>query len=209
MPVKPWNKTFDASQDGPMCIQSFPGYNKSDISEDCLRINVYTKDLNPTKLKPVIFYIHGGAFRLRSGQSNLETGPEYLMDKEIVLVSFNHRLGILGFLSTGTADVPGNNGLKDQVIAMRWTRDHITKFGGDPNSVTLLGHSSGGRSITLLLLSPMTKGLFHRVVIMSGSSIAQWEIPNNQTDIAKKQASLLNCKNDTIENVMKCLRSVC
>lgn len=85
---------------------------------------------------------------------------EYLMDKEkIVLVTFNYRLGPLGFLSTGDAVIPGNMGLKDQVIAMHWVKKHISAFGGDPNKITIIGLSAGGASVQYHMLSPLTKGI--------------------------------------------------
>lgn len=139
-----------------MCPQ--PNDDESDISEDCLRLNVYTRELPPGSRKPVLVYIHPGGYYGVSGQSKNYAGPHYLMDRDIVLVTMNYRLGSLGFLSTGTEDSPGNNGLKDQVIALRWVRNHISKFGGDPNTVTLMGYSAGAMSVTLHMVSPMSKG---------------------------------------------------
>lgn len=206
MPVKPWNGTFEAVQDLPLCPQPF--LDPTEKSEDCLRLNVFTKNISITANKPVIVYIFPGGFYCGGGRSEYY-GPEYLMQRDdIVLVSINHRIAILGFLSTGTKEAPGNNGLKDQVIALRWVRDHIRSFGGDPNSVTLMGYSSGGRSITLHMVSPMSKGLFHRAIVMSGSSIAQWEIPTNQLGLVKKQARLLNCQDNNIQDMIKCLKKV-
>lgn len=80
------------------------------------------------------------------------------MDRNIVFVTINYRLGSLGFLSTGTIDAPGNNGLKDQVMALRWIRSNIANFGGDPNSVTIMGYSAGGLSVSLHMVSPMSRG---------------------------------------------------
>lgn len=122
---------------------------------------MYTKSISNIANKPVVVHIHLGAFKTGSGRND-EYGPEYLMHRgDIVLVSINHRLGLLGFLSTGTRESPGNNGLKDQVVALRWIRDHIQSFGGDPNNVILLGYSSGARSITLHMVSPMSKGKYY------------------------------------------------
>lgn len=130
------------------------------------------------------------------------------MDRDIVFVAINYRLGILGFLSTGTKEAPGNNGLKDQVIALRWIRDHISKFGGDPNSVTLMGYSAGAMSTSMHLVSPMSRGLFHKAIVMSASVTMQWEIGSNQLDLAERQARLLNCSDDSIAGVVNCLKSV-
>lgn len=204
--MKPWNETFDATKDGPMCVQFTDSSDK--ISEDCLRLNVYTRSLTPTKPRPVIIYMHPGGFYSTSSQSETTAGPEHFMDRDIVLVTINYRLGILGFLSTGTSDAPGNNGLKDQVQAFKWVRDNIDKFGGDPKSVTLMGYSAGGMSITMHLVSPMSQALFHRVIVMSGSATSQWEIPSEQMDLAKKQTRLLNCSDESIESMMDCLKKV-
>lgn len=190
-----------------MCPQ--PNKNISDVSEDCLRLNIYTRQLPTTTRKPVIVYIHPGGFYAYSGQSKNFAGPQTLMDRNIVLVTLNYRLGTLGFLSTGTKESPGNNGLKDQVIALRWIKDHISKFGGDPNSITIMGYSAGAISVTLHMVSPMSRGLFHKAIVMSGSATAQWKVPYDQIELAQKQARLLNCSdNNTIANIIDCLRTV-
>lgn len=204
-PVKAWTEVFDASQEGPACPQ--PG----DIvtSEDCLRLNVYTNEL-PDKdkevKKPVIVFFHPGGFYVRSGQSHLD-GPEYLLDKEIVLVTVNYRLGSLGFMSTGDSLLPGNLGLKDQVVALRWIRDNIKEYGGDPDSVTITGYSAGSWSVSLHLVSPMSKGLFHRAIAMSGSAIYQKPLPMEQKNLAIKQAEILDCPTDTVGNMLICMNT--
>lgn len=136
VPVKPWNGTYDATEDGPMCVQFTD--TPDQISEDCLHLNVYTRNVTPAKERPVIIYFHPGGYYETSSQSETTAGPQHFMDRDIVLVTANYRLGILGFLSTGTKEAPGNNGLKDQVEAMKWVRDNIDKFGGDRDSVTLM-----------------------------------------------------------------------
>ncbi|KAK9883514.1 hypothetical protein WA026_001690 [Henosepilachna vigintioctopunctata] len=205
VPIAKHEVIFNATQDGVVC----PQQTTEPVSEDCLLLNVYTTKLpkgaeHPTK--PVIVYIHGGGFYSLSGKSNW-VGPEYLMDRDIVLVTFNYRLGSLGFLSTGDKEAPGNNGLKDQVIALKWVKENIAAFGGDPNSVTLFGYSSGAISATLHLMSPMSKGLFHKVIISSSSALGQWPIENNQLDLAKKQAKIVGCPDDTPANIIKCLKA--
>lgn len=189
-----------------MCIQ----YGNPDrMSEDCLLLNVYTNDLNPSEKKAVILFLHPGGFYSLSSQSNYTVGPEFLMDSDVVFVSANYRLGTLGFLSTGTKDATGNFGLKDQVMALRWIRDNIKHFGGDPKTVTLMGYSAGAMSTTLHLVSPMSRGLFKRMIVMSGSTTSQWDIPYDQLHLAKKQARLLNCSDESVEAIMDCLRAVC
>ncbi|KAL9929053.1 juvenile hormone esterase [Glossina fuscipes fuscipes] len=206
-PIEQWFTIYDATFDGPMCPQ--PGLNSADVSEDCLRLNIYTKDLpsesNPNVKKPVIVFIHPGGFYSLSGQSKNFAGPHYFMDRSIVLVTFNYRLGSLGFLSTGTKEAPGNLGLKDQVLLLKWLRLHISRFGGDPSSITLLGYGAGGFSITLHLVSPMSRNLFHKAIIMSGSATGQWDFPNHQMHLAKRQAHLLQCPTGNLTDIMKCL----
>ncbi|KAK3920647.1 Esterase FE4, partial [Frankliniella fusca] len=99
-------------------------------------------------------YVHGGGFLTGSGWMY---GPEFLLDRDVVLVSFNYRLGALGFLSTGDDVIPGNFGMKDQVQLLRWVRDNIAAFGGDPDQVTIFGESAGGASVHALTLSPLAK----------------------------------------------------
>ncbi|XP_065371729.1 juvenile hormone esterase-like [Calliphora vicina] len=201
-PVKVWKpEIYDATEDGPICPQRIS--NLSYISEDCLRLNIYTKD---TKAQmPVIVYLHPGGYYSGLAVSR-NAGPENFMDRDIVLVTLNYRLGSLGFLATGTAEAPGNMGLKDQVVALRWIQQHIDKFGGDPNSVTLWGYSAGARSVGLHLMSPMARGLFHRGIIMSASPVSQFKYKTHQLDLAEKQARLLNCPVESTKEMVKCLK---
>lgn len=207
-PVTAWNGTFDATDDGPMCPQ--PAYNRSEVSEDCLRLNVYTSVIpgDNVRIRPrdVIVYIHPGGFYVFSGQSRNNAGPQNLMDRDVVLVTINYRLGSLGFISTGTKECPGNAGFKDQVMALRWVRDHISAFGGRSDSVTLMGYSAGALSNTLHMISPMSQGLFHRVIVMSASGVSQVQIPTDQVGLARKQAELLNCTTDSIDQMVECLK---
>lgn len=107
-----------------------------------------------------MFWIHGGGFTSGSGNSDIY-GPHYLIAEDVVVVTINYRLGVLGFLSLDDPklEVPGNAGLKDQVMALKWVQKNIRNFGGDPNNVTIFGESAGGSSVHFLLLSPMAKGV--------------------------------------------------
>lgn len=201
-----WNETFDATEEGPACPQP----TDKEVSEDCLRLNVYTSEIprdDNYKLKPVFVWIHAGGFQSGSSLS-VAAGGHYLLDREVVLVTMNYRLASLGFMSTGTKEMPGNNGFKDQSMALKWVRDNIIMFGGDPNSVTLIGLSAGARSATLHMISPMSKGLFHRVILMSGGVTAQWKVPPHQLHLAKKQARILNCPEDDIPTMVECLKKI-
>lgn len=204
-PIETWKpQIYDATTDGPICPQ---GYGSIDlISEDCLCLNVYTRDLK--NLKPVLVFLHPGGFYSGSGRSNLFAGPQNLMDRDIVLVTINYRLGSLGFLATGTADATGNMGLKDQVVALRWIQKHIGKFGGDCSSVTLWGYSAGSFSTGLHMMSPMSKGLFQRAIMMSSAPLGQIDFKGNQLELAQKQAQLLKCPEKPIKEMVACLKTV-
>ncbi|KAJ3625229.1 hypothetical protein MTP99_018790 [Tenebrio molitor] len=205
VPVENWNGTYNATADGPNCPQ--PATDP--VSEDCLFLNVYTTKLpdgtnNPKR--PVIVHIHPGGFYAFSGRSNW-VGPQYLMDKEVVLVTLNYRLGALGFLSLGK-ESPGNYGLKDQVVALRWIQKNIEAFGGDPGSVTLHGYSAGAWSISLHMVALMSRGLFHKAILGSGAALGQWDLPYAQLDLAKKQAQIVGCPDTTPKEIIDCLRTV-
>ncbi|XP_011645491.1 esterase FE4-like [Pogonomyrmex barbatus] len=205
IPAADWNDVYDATKEGPACT----AINVQNIMEDCLRVNVYTTKLPSTSesvKRPVLVFFHPGAFYLFSGQSSF-FGPQYLLDKDVVLVTVNHRLATLGFLSTGDSKAPGNLGLKDQVIALRWIQRNIAAFGGDPDSVTISGCSVGGLSVMLHMVSPMSKGLFHRAIAMSGSMMTTEPHPTNQLHLAKKQAELLDCPTDSTGSMLICLNS--
>ncbi|CAH0714108.1 unnamed protein product, partial [Brenthis ino] len=195
----------DASKDGPACpMPATTGYY---LDEDCLTINVYTPLKNDRKEPlPVVMFIHPGGFYSMTGRSD-RAGPHYLLDRDLVLVTINYRLGTLGFLSTGDELAPGNNGLKDQVAALKWVQRNIAAFGGDPHSVTLTGYSAGSRSVMLHIISPMSKGLFHRAISMSGSPFKVTPPRDNLYHLAVRQAELLNCPTANSTVIVDCLRT--
>ena len=158
------------------------------------------------KKRPVIVWIHGGSFS-RGGAA--EYDPDFLLDDDVVLVTIQYRLGMFGFLSTETGEAPGNYGMLDQVAALRWVKENIGAFSGDPDRVTIMGQQAGGASVHYHLLSPLTKGLFSRAVSMSGSALAWWASIKRPQEKAKKLGMLLECENyDTdMERLVDCLRS--
>ncbi|CAG4948034.1 unnamed protein product [Colias eurytheme] len=172
-PPKPdpkWSGTFDAVNENKRCPQNFT--NAFIIGdEDCLYLNVYTPLKSGNKLYPVMVFIHGGGFQDGSG-SPLIYGPEHLVKHDVILVTFNYRLGVLGFLCLGIKEAAGNMGLKDQVEALRWVKNNIKAFGGDPDNITLFGESSGAASVVYHMLSPMSTGLFNRAIMESGTAIS-------------------------------------
>lgn len=134
-------------------------------------------------------WLYGGGFT--SGQSTV-FGPDYFMEKNVVIVTVNYRVGALGFLSIEESEfqIPGNAGLKDQRLALHWIRDNIRQFGGDPNSVTMFGQSAGAASIHYHMLSDMSRGLFHKGILQSGSSLCSWTI-GTRDDKAERLARKL------------------
>lgn len=162
--------------------------------EDCLFVNVYTPSLpqNPFGKKlPVMVYIHGGGFRIGSGNAE-EFRTDLLVEKETIVVTLNYRLGVLGFLCLDVPEVPGNAGLKDQTLAMAWVKRNIKSFDGNPNNITIFGCSAGAASIEYQMLSPLSKGLFHKAILESGSTLNPWARNNNPSQLVKKLKTVLN-----------------
>ncbi|XP_018431316.1 PREDICTED: cocaine esterase-like, partial [Nanorana parkeri] len=176
-----WNGVREATEHPPMCVQD-PAIMKNLIdvfkakfvipptSEDCLYLNVFTPgDRGQDAKLPVMVFIHGGA--LVMGAAMMFEGSALSAHENVVVVSIQYRLGILGFFSSGDSQAAGNYGFLDQVEALRWVKENIADFGGDPDSVTIFGESAGGVSVSALVLSPLAKGLFHRAIAESGVAI--------------------------------------
>ncbi|KAJ1529202.1 hypothetical protein ONE63_006006 [Megalurothrips usitatus] len=190
-------------------ILSMPGMAKfmfdyiARMSEDCLYLNVYTPqasrrstELPAAELRPVAVFIHGGGFIAGNGDASLY-GADYLVELGVVVVTLNYRLGVFGFLSTNTSEAPGNAGLKDQVLALRWVRDNIRAFGGDPNSVTLYGESAGSASVAYHMMSPMSRGLFHRAILASSTAQNQYARTADHGRFSRRLAELCGADPDT------------
>ncbi|XP_046396535.1 juvenile hormone esterase-like [Ischnura elegans] len=208
--TKIWDGIKNATEDGASCPQA-SDFLSGPTSEDCLFLNVYSTklpDSNSNPQQPVLVFLHHGGWYEMSSQSSL-LGPQYIMDQDIVLVTINNRLGALGFLSTGDSEVPGNNGLKDQLQALKWVHDNIASFGGDANLVTIYGYSAGAASVQYHMASPRSAGLFHRAISSSGSALSSWAITRDPMALTRRQAKLLNCpnaENATSKQIVDCLR---
>lgn len=142
-----------------------------------------------------------------SGNSDLY-GADHLMKKDVVLVTINYRYSAFGFLSTGDKYAPGNQGLKDQVLALKWVQDNIEYFGGDKHQVTIFGHSSGSVSVDFLLLSDMTRGLFKQAILESGSSLMPCLVQPNPYPQAQKLAEKLNITYTNTKDLIEKLQAV-
>jgi len=189
-PPVPWKGERDALAYGLSTPQSDPNIKRPPAAtssvigelsdkpegEDCLVLNIWTRGLADGRKRPVMFWIHGGGFQAGSGSSQGYDGTNLCKRGDVVVVTINHRLNALGFAYFG--DIGGeefadsaNAGMLDIVHALKWVRDNIENFGGDPGRVMIFGESGGGRKVGTLLAMPSAKGLFHRAVIQSGPTI--------------------------------------
>jgi para-nitrobenzyl esterase len=190
LPEQPWTGVRDAFEYGHFAPQSrrrrgakqleffstlIPA-SKLGPSEDCLCLDVFTKGLNDGAKRPVMLWIHGGGFEQGSGGAPGYDGSGLAQHQDVVVVCVNHRLGVLGYLYLDEVLGPefagsGNVGQLDLVAALKWIRDNISAFGGDPNNVMIFGQSGGGAKVSTLLAMPSAKGLFHRAAIESGAAL--------------------------------------
>ncbi len=185
---KPWTNVYPAIWWGNSAPQDMDNryenkfgsfrdhWNYDDVSEDCLRINVFTPALNDGKKRPVLFWIHGGGFvNGNAVEQDGYNGENFARFGDVVFCSINHRLGPLGYCNLAGVGgekfaASGNVGMLDIVAALEWVRDNIANFGGDPGSVTIMGQSGGGAKVCILTAMPSAKGLFHKAVVLSGAS---------------------------------------
>uniref|UniRef100_A0A8C2RN22 Carboxylic ester hydrolase n=1 Tax=Capra hircus TaxID=9925 RepID=A0A8C2RN22_CAPHI len=200
-PKRPWPGVLNATAFQSVCYQYvdtlYPGFEGTEmwnpnreLSEDCLYLNVWTPYPRPSSPTPVLVWIYGGGFY--SGASSLDVyDGRFLTQAEgTVLVSMNYRVGAFGFLALpGSREAPGNVGLLDQRLALQWVQENVAAFGGDPASVTLFGESAGAASVGMHLLSPPSRGLFHRAVLQSGAPNGPWATVG--VGEARRRATLL------------------
>ncbi|XP_006155640.1 carboxylesterase 4A isoform X1 [Tupaia chinensis] len=217
-PLEPWEGIRDATSYPPACVQESWGqmtsmylstrkqYKWLRFSEDCLYLNIYA----PVRARgdpplPVMVWFPGGAFLV--GSASTYEGSELAAREKVVLVLLQHRLGILGFLSTGDSQARGNWALLDQVAALRWVQENIWAFGGDPDCVTLFGQSAGAMCISGLMMSPLARGLFHRAISQSGTAALKVFITANPLKVAEKIARLAGCSHSSTQILVDCLRA--
>ncbi len=213
-----WEGVLKADHHAERCLQKkdLGSFSKDGGSEDCLYLNVYTdENADPKKKRPVFVWIHGGAILVGSGS---DYNPEFLVkDGGAVVVTFNYRLGALGFLSEKHLDsekksAAVNYGSMDQTAVLRWVKENIAAFGGDPENVTISGESSGGTSVFTQIAAPSAAGLFHKAVAMSGSSVVNAyphvaaPLPHDKAqELGSGLAAALGC--DKASDTASCMRS--
>lgn len=181
-PATPWSGVREATAYGSSCPQIVTPRTRifqwlasdAPLGEDCLVLNVDTPAADSAK-RPVMVYLHGGAFALGSGSSQVYDGASLTQREDMVLVTVNHRLNLFGYLTPLANSDPrfadaGNAGMLDLVAALRWVRDNIARFGGDPGCVTIFGQSGGGAKVAILMAMAEAQGLFHRAIVQSSSS---------------------------------------
>ncbi|XP_012528299.1 esterase E4 isoform X2 [Monomorium pharaonis] len=192
VPAKPWSGDRDASKNGNMAVQINLFTHAIEGDEDCLYLNVYTTKIEPLEKRPVMVWVHGGGFFIGCGNAifNVEQYPDYIIEKDVVLVSLNYRLDVLGFLNLNDKVASGNQGLKDIVLALKWIQKNISKFGGDSENVTIFGESAGGAIVHCLALSPVTKGLFHKIIAQSGVATNPWVLTEWKNKTTNKSFQL-------------------
>lgn len=219
-PVDRWEGVLDTTTPPNSCVQiidtvfgDFPGaliWNpNTQLSEDCLYINVVAPKPRPRNAA-VMVWIFGGGFY--SGSATLDVyDPKTLVSEEnVVVVSMQYRVASLGFLYFDTGDVPGNAGLFDQLMALQWVRDNVQFFGGNPHNVTLFGESAGAVSVSVHLLSPLSRNLFSQAIMESGSATAPWAIVSREESVLRglRLAEAVGCPHSKADlaAVVDCLR---
>ncbi|XP_004431672.1 PREDICTED: liver carboxylesterase-like [Ceratotherium simum simum] len=217
-PAEPWHVVKNTTSYPLMCSQDpVAGQMLSDLftnrkeniplkfSEDCLYLNIYTPaDLTKKSRLPVMVWIHGGS--LVMGGASTYDGLPLSAHENVVVVTIQYRLGIWGFFSTGDEHSQGNWSHLDQVAALRWVQENIANFGGDPGSVTIFGESAGGLSVSVLVLSPLAKNLFHRAISESGVALIAALVKKDSKAAEQQIALFAGCKTTTSAVLVHCLR---
>ena len=219
-PADPWEGIRSSRAYGPTCPQAKrTGWYSDELGfsfcwndgfpdEDCLRVNIWTPGINDGKKRPVMVWLHGGGYSTGSGQELPSYDGRSLADKgDVVVVTLNHRLNVLGFLDLSAYGekyaASGNAGLLDMVSALDWVQDNIAAFGGDPSNVTIFGQSGGGGKVSTLLASPSAKGKFHKAIVQSGAMLrtmdSRWSRRIGAALV--EELGISPCKIDEIKNV--------
>ncbi|XP_023240592.1 acetylcholinesterase-like [Centruroides sculpturatus] len=221
VPISPWNGTLKADVKPHSCWQTldtvfgkFEGSDmwnaNTDMNEDCLKLNIWIPHPYPTS-SAVLVWIYGGGFYSGTSTLDVYNGEILAAEGDIIIISFNYRVGPFGFLYFGTSDAPGNAGMFDMIESLKWIRNNIKSFGGDPNRITLFGESAGAVAVNLLQLSCHSRHLFQNAILQSGSASSSWAVasPVRMKDIGFKFASSLKChrNKNKLTELVQCLRN--
>ncbi|XP_060095198.1 acetylcholinesterase-like isoform X1 [Heteronotia binoei] len=215
LPHKPWRHILEATNFGNACPQPVI-WDAPDVaiysantpqSEDCLFLNVWVPHPRPSTPAAILVWIHGGSYFFGTASLVVYDGAFLAATENVIVVSMNYRLGALGFLSLPPA-APGNVGLFDQQLALRWVRKNAAAFGGDPTRITIFGESAGGASVNYHLLSPGSRPLFDRAVLQSGTATASWAwvSPEEAKRRALALAELMGCTEVKDSAIVSCLQ---
>ena len=206
-PLKSWNGVRPAKEFEPIAPQNpmagaIIPHEEQPQDEDCLYLNIWTKGIDDAK-RPVMVWIHGGAFIIGSGTEAMYTGGKLASCGDIVLVTINYRLGALGFMNLdvvtkGKIPASGNEGLLDQVAAIEWVHENIAAFGGDPDNITVFGESAGGMSIGTLMSMPAAKGKFPKAILESGAANTVSDL-DEAVKMSEKYLELLGLTGNDVE----------
>lgn len=217
-PKAPWEGTLDSiSTACPQLKVPLFVIEDVDFTEDCLHLNVWVPERarQEGSKRPVLVWFHGGGFKFGSANYANYTGAVIAALTDVVVVSMNYRLSVLGFMSANTPEAPGNVGLLDQLLSLKWVQRNIESFGGDPNLVTLFGESAGAISVHAHIMSPMSEGLFKRGIMLSGTmyNIDTWDMVHESMVKGNKVANIVGCsKGGTIDlssnadEIVECFR---
>uniref|UniRef100_V5H4P2 Putative acetylcholinesterase/butyrylcholinesterase n=2 Tax=Ixodes ricinus TaxID=34613 RepID=V5H4P2_IXORI len=221
LPKAPWSKVKKTRTFGKRCLQEAPLDVPSDpyapvpkMGEDCLYLNIWSP-VTPNNSKAVMVWVHGGEFKEGSSDNPFFDGSVLAATQGVVVVSFNYRLGFLGFLNAVNVNASGNAGLYDQVLALAWIKDNIEAFGGNASRVTLFGEDAGSMAIRLHIFSPVTRGLFQRVIMQGGAFYASRGVESTSRGLLKADALAVEvgCSKSTHSlvshphDVLECLKS--
>nr|XP_048293137.1 acylcarnitine hydrolase-like [Myodes glareolus] len=214
---EPWSGVRDGTSHSAICLQNLEMMNSEGLkdmnlplpalsmSEDCLYLNIYAPaHAREGSNLPVMVWIHGGALVI--GMASMNDGSTLAAIEDVVVVTIQYRLGVLGFFSTGDQHARGNWGYLDQVAALRWVQQNIAHFGGNPDLVTIFGVSAGGTSVSSLVVSPMSKGLFHRAIMQSGVALLPDLISDTHERVYNTVANLSGCGTMDSAALVHCLR---
>jgi carboxylesterase type B len=208
MPKQPWEGVYNATYFRPSCMQD-PNLLFGEASEDCLQLNIYAPQGQVEGGRPVMVWIFGGGNVAGSATLPNYYGQPLAATGDVIVVTINYRLNIFGFLTTSDAVLPGNLGMRDQVMALQWIRQNIAAFGGNPERVTLFGQSSGASSVGFHMLSDMSTGLFSQVISQSGtvfSPLATPDIPEYLRGQAFTLGAKMGCATEESAALVECLR---